>query len=130
MQKDLQYLVKHVTEWPTYAASVLLMPDGEICFQDYDTVGGSDFYPEGIFSNIDHPCYTGHWRTKEVFLAAKEELTREDTTTTHTQEFSGDLMTALIKRIDSIRKRHTEAMEKECKVYEDALKKLLGGGGK
>lgn len=51
--KDLEYIAKHVKEWPERAATVRLDADGEICFIDSEE---DDFYPEKMYNEGEfHP---------------------------------------------------------------------------
>lgn len=96
MGKDLKYIAKHVTEWPSDDEHhVRLDADGEICFTSETRSTGvqHDFYPgkpganwleETIiraFSNYTHPCFVmgedqgiGRMHSREEWARTRGEL--------------------------------------------------------
>lgn len=54
----LNYIRKHVTEWPEGATNVRLDSDGEICFRTNFGYGRFDFYPSNDFKKGDMVKYT------------------------------------------------------------------------
>ena len=50
--KILEYIQKHVTEWPEDSSNVWLDDDGEIMF---DTNNDADFYPDEKFEGVFIP---------------------------------------------------------------------------
>lgn len=60
MNKDLNYLAHHVTDWPAPARYVRLDRDGEICFDTHC----DDFFPEGRHTR--HPCFIPDEGTTKV----------------------------------------------------------------
>lgn len=76
--KDLEFIRKHVKEWPEGAETVRLDRDGEICFIGDDGVD-NDFYPDGYDKNIfNGACGIGIKYTRDQWSA--KDLTELDVT--------------------------------------------------
>lgn len=90
---DLEYIAKHVTEWPEATYGVRLDMDGEICFHG-DTLE-HDFYPgnpgadwvrttiAAATTKYEHPCFlrdprggeaTGREYTHSEWLEARKQM--------------------------------------------------------
>lgn len=74
----LDYIRKHVTEWPEGATEVYLCDDGEIMFEDSD----DDFFPEEEFKGVfipDEGCrHVGRSYTREEWEQTETDLTTLD----------------------------------------------------
>ena len=126
--KDLMYICECYEEWPVGMDKLFYSDDGEVIgsggyrctFKDYPKGVLKDPSSNENFIPAKGHTYTGQDYTKEEFLACKEYLAKQETSSND----STDPVIEKVKlRIQEITKRHEQALAEELKPLLEVLQR-------